>query len=274
MTMPEYRFETHQPVDLYVEFGKGHATIQFTDTTETTVRVEGNGADEVMVEQSGNAIRVVEPRRSGFLRDHALRVDVTVPSDSNPTVRTGSADIELAGRAGTGQLRSGSGDVRVEEAGSDLLVETGSGDISVGRTQGSLRSKSGSGDIQVGEVDGQVSISTGSGDVSIDVSRGAASVKTGSGDMRFGDAYGDVQGSTGSGDFTLDRVHQGKVTAKGASGDVKVGVPAGVPIWTDLTTVTGAIRSSLQGAGEPTEGQPHVELRAKTVSGDIVLTEV
>jgi DUF4097 and DUF4098 domain-containing protein YvlB len=272
--MPEYRFETHEPVDLYVEFGKGQAAIRFADTTEAFVRVEGNGADEVMVEQSGNAIRVVEPRRSGFLRDHSLRVDVTVPTDSNPTVRTGSADIELEGRAGTGQLRSGSGDVRVEEAGGDLLVETGSGDVNVADAQGSLRVKSGSGDIEVGEVAGSVSISTGSGDVSIDVSRGAASVKTGSGDMRFGDAYGDVQGSTGSGDFTLDRLHQGKVTAKGASGDVKVGVRSGVPVWTDLTTVTGAIRSSLQGAGQPVEGEAHVELRAKTVSGDIVLTEV
>ena len=61
---------------------------------------------------------------------------------------------------------------------------------------------------------------------------------------------------------------------KGASGDVKVGVPAGVPVWTDVSTITGDIRSSLQSAGEPTEGADHVELRAKTVSGDIVVTQV
>jgi hypothetical protein len=45
-------------------------------------------------------------------------------------------------------------------------------------------------------------------------------------------------------------------------------------VWTDLTTVSGAIRSSLEGAGQPTEGQDHIELRAKTVSGDIVLTQL
>ena len=43
-------------------------------------------------------------------------------------------------------------------------------------------------------------------------------------------------------------------------------------MWTDISTVSGAIRSNLEGAGEPAEGADHVELRAKTVSGDIVLT--
>jgi len=43
---------------------------------------------------------------------------------------------------------------------------------------------------------------------------------------------------------------------------------------TDITTVTGTIRSDLQGAGQPQEGQDHIEVRAKTVSGDIALSEV
>jgi len=80
--------------------------------------------------------------------------------------------------------------------------------------------------------------------------------------------------ATGSGDFLLDHAKRGRITAKGASGDVVVGIPTGVPVWTDLTTVSGRIRSSLEGAGQPDEGQDHVELRAKTVSGDIVLNQV
>jgi len=68
-------------------------------------------------------------------------------------------------------------------------------------------------------------------------------------------------------------VRRGRVSAKGASGDVVVGIPAGVPVWTDITTVSGRIRLDLQGAGQPEEGQDHVELRARTVSGDVVLTE-
>ena len=53
-----------------------------------------------------------------------------------------------------------------------------------------------------------------------------------------------------------------------------VGIPAGTPVWTDVSTVSGSIRSSLEGAGQPAEGEDHVELRAKTVSGDIVLTQI
>ncbi len=37
--------------------------------------------------------------------------------------------------------------------------------------------------------------------------------------------------------------------------------------------MSGAVRSSIAGTGEPSEGQDYVELRAKTVSGDIYLEE-
>ena len=55
--------------------------------------------------------------------------------------------------------------------------------------------------------------------------------------------------------------------------DSSVGIPGGTPVWTDITSMTGAVRSSLAGAGAPTEGQDYVQLRAKTVSGDIYLEE-
>jgi hypothetical protein len=52
-----------------------------------------------------------------------------------------------------------------------------------------------------------------------------------------------------------------------------VGIPSGVPVWTDVSTLTGSVTSNLVGAGEPAEGQPYVELRAKTVSGDVRLEQ-
>jgi DUF4097 and DUF4098 domain-containing protein YvlB len=80
--------------------------------------------------------------------------------------------------------------------------------------------------------------------------------------------------STGSGDMRIREASKGKLSAKGASGDVLVGIPAGVPVWTDLTTVSGDISSDLRGAGQPEPGADYIELRAKTVSGDIHLSEV
>jgi DUF4097 and DUF4098 domain-containing protein YvlB len=271
--MPEYHFETHRPVNLVVEISKGNVRVQCTDTTETTVVVEGKHAEDVVVQQHGDAITVTEPGRGRIFGDNSLRVDVVVPERSNPAVRTGSADIQVEGRAGDAQLRSGSGDVTAEIVEGHLLVETGSGQIRIDDVHGDLRIKSGSGDVEIGEAGGTAAVSTGSGDVQIDTTRGTTVVKTGSGDLLLGSAHDDTSFSTGSGDATVDRVERGRITVKGASGDVSIGVPAGVPVWTDITTVTGAIRSDLQGAGQPQEGQDHVEVRAKTVSGDIVLAE-
>jgi DUF4097 and DUF4098 domain-containing protein YvlB len=271
--MPEYHFETHRPVNLVVEISKGNVHVQCTDTTETTVVVEGKHAEDVVVQQHGDAITVTEPGRGRIFGDNALRVDVAMPERSNPAVRTGSADIQVEGRAGDAQLRSGSGSVTAEIIEGHLLVETGSGQIRLDDVRGDVRVKSGSGDVEIGQAGGTAAVSTGSGDVQIDTARGATVVKTGSGDLLVGTVHDDTSFSTGSGDATVDRVERGRLTVKGASGDVSIGVPSGVPVWTDITTVTGAIRSDLQGAGQPQEGQDHVEVRAKTVSGDVVLTE-
>ena len=99
-------------------------------------------------------------------------------------------------------------------------------------------------------------------------------MKSGSGDLRVREVAGDVTLTTASGDLVVDRMLRGALNAKNASGDIVVGVPAGIPVWTDVSTVSGSVRSSLQGAGEPAEGQEFVELRAKTVSGDISLEQL
>ena len=166
--MPEYRFETHSPVNLVVEISKGNVNVRCTDTTETTVVVEGKNADDVVVEQHGDSITVTEPTRGRIFGDNSLRVDVVVPLQSNPAVRTGSADIQVEGVAGHAQLRSGSGDSSVETVEGHLLVETGSGEIRVDEVRGNLKIKSGSGDVEIGEARGTSSISTGSGDVTVE----------------------------------------------------------------------------------------------------------
>lgn len=274
--MTDYQFETHQPVNLYVELGAGTVKVQADDdATESHVSVTGRDPERVTVELEGDDLNVVAPKdRSGFLLgDRKLNIAITVPTSSRLAVKTGSADVIARGRYSDTQVRSGSGDVTLDACEAATLVETGSGDIRLGSAVGPLRIKSGSGDVVVDHTGDVVSISTGSGDVQLGASEGPVQVKTGSGDFKVADARTDVSMSTGSGDLVIGTANRGRVTAKGASGDVHVGIPAGVPVWTDVTTVSGRISSSLSGAGEPEEGADYVELRAKTVSGDIVLTE-
>lgn len=273
--MTEHYFETHEPVDLYVEIGKGTVHVSCLETTESVVTIEGRDAEQVRVEQQGRRIEVVAPRHTGgfFGSDSALQVQITVPTGSEIAAKTGSADVTVEGESGSTAVKSGSGDVRLDTVRGSSLVETGSGDVTVDHAQAELRVKSGSGDVTVGHGAGEVAVSTGSGDVQIGTSGDAAVVKTGSGDLRIREAHADVTMATGSGDLVVDRALRGRLTAKGASGDILVGVPEGLPVWTDLTTVSGSIRSSIEGAGQPADGEDHLELRAKTVSGDIVLNK-
>ncbi|WP_372735082.1 DUF4097 domain-containing protein [Nocardioides sp.] len=274
--MTDYQFDTPTPLDLQVEVAKGTVAITCTETSQTTVSIEGRTADEVRVELNGTNLDVIAPRQRGgfFGPDAELHVRLVVPTSSNVGTKTGSADVDVTGEAGRAAVKSGSGDVTLQTVGGPALIETGSGDVRVDHAEQDLRVRCGSGDVHLGHGGGAVAISTGSGDVEIRTAAAAAVVKTGSGDLRVGQSHADVSMATGSGDFTIDRVHGGKLSARAASGDVRLGIPAGLPVWTDLTTVSGSIRSGLDGAGQPADGEPYVELRATTVTGDIVLTQI
>lgn len=163
--------------------------------------------------------------------------------------------------------------MRIELLDGDGSAETGSGDIEIAETRGGLVAKSGSGRIQIGRADGPVTALTGSGDVVVGLAAAAVNAKSGSGNVRVTDAHGDLSLKTATGDVVVGSVRHGQVEAKNATGDIRVGVVAGVPVWTDINTVTGSVSSTLEGAGQPDEGQEYVELRAKTVSGDIYLEQ-
>jgi DUF4097 and DUF4098 domain-containing protein YvlB len=271
----QHSFDTAGPTSLYVEIGSGDVHVTASEVFETTVTVTGQDADDTVVEQRGNQIVVLAPRRRGlFGGDHDLSVSVVLPTDSDLATKVGSADLAVTGRLGTCRVRSGSGDVRLDDVGAEASVETGSGDISIESVTGDLRVKSGSGDVQVDRLGSDTSISTGSGDIELGTAQGAVQVKSGSGDMRLREAHTDVAMSTASGDVVVGTMHRGAFQAKNVSGDIRVGVPANVPVWTDISCVTGQVSSDLQGAGQPEEGQDYVEIRATTVSGDIHLEEL
>lgn len=273
--MTEYHFPTPEPVDLFVETGAGEVDVTATDTTESHVEISGRRAEEVDVTLDGRNLRVAVPRRrNGFFgSDDNLYISVTVPTGSDLAVRSGSADLAVVGEIGSSRIKSGSGDVRLDVLGGPSSTETGSGDVDIDESRSELRVKCGSGDVTIRRADGAVAVSTGSGDVEIGSHHGPAVIKTGSGDVHVVDANTDLAMVTGSGDLQIDTAHRGKFSAKGASGSIHVGIPAGTPVWTDISTVSGQIHSNVEGAGEPIDGADHIELRATTVSGDVVLSQ-
>lgn len=273
-----HEFDTPRPISLYAEMGPGTLTINAADTTTTVVDVDGPHAEEFRVEQEGNQISIHAPRqRAGFFGGGDVgRADVTVvvPLGTDLAIRTGSASVDTNGCFGTCSLRSGSGPVRLSEAEGPAVVETGSGSASVATAHTDLRIKSGSGSVEVGQVGGSTGVSTGSGAVRIGSTAATAVVKTGSGGLVVDQAGADLSVTTGSGDIAVGALSRGRFAAKAGSGDVTVGIPGGVPVWTDIRSASGLIRSNLAGAGQPAEGQEHLEVRATTASGDITLHQL
>lgn len=268
-------FPTPGPTSLYVEVGAGQVTVHATATSRTEVRAEGRDAEKVTVEQHGDEIVVKAEQRHGFFSFGSdLAVTVTVPLDSGLVVKVGSADVTGTGRFGAVHVKSGSGAVRIEDIAGDAVIQSGSGDVEIGRASGGLRAKTGSGDVTVGHAAGSMMVASGSGRISVDSAAGDAAAKTGSGDVRIGAASHSLALTSGSGDLHVVSLTRGAVKARTASGNVRVGVPAGVPVWTDISCVTGTVRSDLEGAGRPEEGQDHIEIRATTVNGDVVLTQL
>ncbi len=274
--MTDHRFDTPGPVRLYAEIGRGEVRCRATNTTVTTVEVHGPVADQVNVTYERDEITVVAPRqRTGFFGgEPEVILQVTLPAGSDVMVKTGSADVDLVGEYAACALRSGSGQVDVESLGAPSQVETGSGDVTIQVCHAELRVKSGSGEVHIIHAGAGASVSTGSGDVRVDTAQGPTAVKTGSGDLLVGDAHDDVSLATASGDLVIGTAHRGRVTMRSASGDVRVGVPVGLPVWTDVSTLTGDLVSTLAPTGEPVTGADHLELRAQTLSGDIALRPI
>ncbi|HET9499816.1 MAG TPA: DUF4097 family beta strand repeat-containing protein [Marmoricola sp.] len=268
----QQRFPTPRAIAVYVELGAGSLVVRAEATDETSVQVEGPRSEEFVVELEGDQLAVIAPRGRFFSGNEQHRVEIVVPEDSDLATRLGSADTSTTGPLGSLRLKTGSGDIRVDTATGHAVVESGSGDVLCDRLEGEVRVKSGSGDVELGEVHGKLGVSTGSGDIVLGVVHDTAVLKTGSGDLDVQRPEGTVQFSTASGDLRVARAHQGSIVAKSASGDVQVGVVEGTPVWTDINTVSGEVSSRLAPTGKPADGQPHLEIRANTVTGDVLLT--
>ena len=270
-----YDFTVAEAPRLYVDLPAGDLRVEAREGAPdgtVVVEVSGSGADNVMVDQVRDEIRIVTQRRAGFF-SFAGGPDVTVsaPAGSHLKAELGSADVLVDGVLGGARVVAGSGSIRLEAIDGEASVKTGSGDIEIGRVGGTTDLKTGSGDVTLGVLTGAGRVSTGSGDVEIGRAEESLALKSGSGDLRVVDAYTDVSLSTASGEIRMLRLRRGQARLNNVSGDIRLAIPPGTPVWTDISTVTGHLRSELASTGAPTEGQDHVELRARTVSGDIDL---
>jgi hypothetical protein len=264
-------FTVHGPVQLDVRLPSG--AVDVDATLEGQGEIELLASDEesqrlvdsarIDLRESGGEPEIVidvPPRSGGFglamlFGRQGVGCRVRCPSGSSLKARTKSAEITAGPELGS------------------VDVATASGDVEVGHVHGDLSAKTASGDVRADTVDGRTSIATASGDLVLDRAGGQLTANTASGDVVVGEALGDAKANTASGDVRFGSVQSGQVSANSASGDVAIGVRRGSRAHLDCTTVSGDARSELELSGDEPDGDgPFVEIRARTVSGDIRIT--
>jgi hypothetical protein len=267
--MPTWDFETHPPVRLELEVPGGRIEIETIGEDRTHVELEAlTSAGEELIanarvecRESGGVyhVRVLVPQRLGwfisFEGGPQVLLRVACPSNSEASVRTKSAEVIARGEYASVDIKTASGDVNVEEVGRDAQVKTASGDVSLDKVGGRTQVNSASGDVAIQRADGDVTVALVSGDLWIR------------------DAGASVRANTVSGDHRIEAVVAGVVECHSVSGDVFVGVRRGSRVYVDANTVSGSTSSELDLSDAPSEQSgeegPMLEVRAKTVSGDV-----
>ncbi|MGH3872335.1 MAG: DUF4097 family beta strand repeat-containing protein [Pseudonocardiaceae bacterium] len=209
-----------------------------------------------MIDFTGSRLIVRSPRDLP-LRTVPLTIQISAPSGSSITARSGSADITIDGVADRLDATTGSGQFRAHECTGLTDIRTGSGDVRLGSVLGRLRVQTGSGEVEV---------------TSVGASGGGATVRTGSGDVRLGTVAHDMSARTGSGDLTVADATAGGLELTTGSGQLRVGIHAGVRAELDVSSGCGQARSDLPVGGPPAEGDVGLRVRARTGSGDALVT--
>ena len=236
----------------------GSTSVEADPTTEeiTLEVVALNSAAEELIDRldltvTSASVRLSVPQRR-LLRTPSFAITVTTPPDVHVAVAGASSDTMLRGRLAGAVLTSASGDVTVEHC-TDLQARTASGDLRVDRVQGTA------------------TVATASGDIQLADAGGAVQARSASGNVVLGDLAADATVQTASGDVRIDRASNGTVRLTTVSGDATVGVAPGLRIWLDVQTVSGRMRSELDGADPGEGGAPQLTVVVKSVSGDLQL---
>ncbi|HXJ62298.1 MAG TPA: DUF4097 family beta strand repeat-containing protein [Actinomycetota bacterium] len=252
-------FQTKESLDLSVSVPAGSLDITAVpDATETTVEVErlDRAIDPAEVEcrlnHDGTSLEVKVGRKR--FREGRYRVVITTREGANLDIATGAADVRAEGSFGSCKYRSGSGDLQIDELRGSASMKTGSGDVRLANALRDLDIDVASGSVRVGTAHRRASIHVVSGSVDVDV------------------AGADLTGRTVSGDVRIGQVSHGAVRLNSVSGDLDVGILVGSRSFLDLSSVSGQTRSDLDVSSSPqAESAPDLEIRAKTVSGDITI---
>lgn len=240
------RSSGEQPVDPSDRPTGGIDTAETPTDITDLVRIEHREGDRPAV------VVDTDPARDGLRT--SFTVVVTAPLSCSVRVQAQSADVVVTGTADLVDVRTASGDTKLDRTGAKTLVQSASGDVRITAAGGDVDVRTASGSVQIGQVAGDALVHTASGDVAL----GAVS--------------GDVNARSVSGDVKVADATSGIARVSVVSGDVEIGVHPGSLAAIDLSTVSGRTVTDFEISGQAPDGDsPVLEITVNTTSGDIHL---
>jgi DUF4097 and DUF4098 domain-containing protein YvlB len=141
--------------------------------------------------------------------------------------------------------------------------------LEVGRVAGSADVKSGSGMVRIGELDGAAIVKSARSTVTIGKAGGERTIATTDGDVDVDHAEASVTARTANGSIRVGDVARGRIDLATGTGDVEVGIRVGSAAWVDAFSKYGSVRNQVPSREGPKDFAEKAEVRARTQTGDI-----
>jgi hypothetical protein len=248
-TSEEKRFSVAGASRLNLATFDGSIEVTGWDRPEVRVEVEKHApdqqtADSITIEskQEGGVITVTVLRptglsQHGWRNSPSARLIVSVPLQSDLTLRSGDGSLTVRRVKGTFDLRTDDGSMSLDEVGGTLVGRTEDGSIHARDVGGSVDFETGDGSIRLDGVLRKVHLETHDGSVVFRARPGSGmdddwSITTGDGSLRTelpkdfsadvdaqsGEGSVNVEGITKADDETRDHTHMERPVARGTLG--------------------------------------------------------
>jgi hypothetical protein len=279
---PVPTYDTPEPIWATIDIVGGDVRIGAGERGTTTVTVAPTDADnaedrkaaeQTRIEYDHGRLLVKQPKlRTWLPRTTGGQIDVTLelPAGSNVQGDAALADFQTDGPLGQLRIKTGLGQIRVDEA-ETLALKSGLGDISVERASGHADVTAGSGDVRVRELASSGVIKNSNGDTWVGDANGELRLQAANGDIAVDRSEAGVGAKSSNGDIRLSDVVRGSVVLETSLGNLEVGIREGTAAWLDVRAAAGRVVNELEAADAPTPSTEKVEVRARTSAGDVVI---
>lgn len=275
-------FDTPEPITASIDLIAGDLRVVAGQRTDTVVHVRPSddaderdvrAAEQTRVELTAGTLTVRGPRQPGlgvFGKVGAVDVLVELPAGSDVDAKLGVGGARCTGALGACRLRSGAGDLQVEQAHS-LSLKTGLGVVTAETVTGEAKLTTGSGKLQVRSVTGPAVLKNGNGETWIGHAGSELHINSANGDIAADHAAASLTANTANGDIRVRELVRGTATLRSAAGRIEIGIRPGTAARLDVHTHYGKIRNEMTAADAPGPADEHAEVLARTAFGDILI---